>query len=45
VTLLTGAEVVSLETDQPGRAVTGVVVDRGGVREGLANGSGQLGPN
>jgi choline dehydrogenase-like flavoprotein len=33
VTLLTGAEVVSLETDEAGRAVTGVVVDRGGARE------------
>ena len=33
VTLLTGAEVVSLETDQAGQTVTGVVVDRGGARE------------
>jgi choline dehydrogenase-like flavoprotein len=30
VTLLTGAEVVRLETDPAGRAVSGVVVDRGG---------------
>ncbi len=30
VTLLTGAEVVRLETDPAGRTVTGVVVDRGG---------------
>ncbi len=30
VTLLTGAEVVRLETDPSGRTVTGVVVDRGG---------------
>jgi choline dehydrogenase-like flavoprotein len=30
VTLLTGAEVVRLETDPGGRTVTGVVVDRGG---------------
>jgi choline dehydrogenase-like flavoprotein len=30
VTLVTGAEVVRLETDQAGRVVTGVVVDRGG---------------
>jgi choline dehydrogenase-like flavoprotein len=30
VTLLTGAEVMRLETDPAGRAVTGVVVDRGG---------------
>jgi choline dehydrogenase-like flavoprotein len=30
VTLLTGAEVVRLQTDQAGRVVTGVVVDRGG---------------
>jgi choline dehydrogenase-like flavoprotein len=30
VTLLTGAEVVRLETDGPGRAVTGVVVSRDG---------------
>jgi choline dehydrogenase-like flavoprotein len=30
VTLLTGAEVVRLETDPTGRTVTGVVVDRGG---------------
>jgi len=33
VTLLTGAEVVRLETDPAGRAVTGVVVTRGGERE------------
>jgi choline dehydrogenase-like flavoprotein len=30
VTLVTGAEVVRLETDPAGRSVTGVVVDRGG---------------
>jgi choline dehydrogenase-like flavoprotein len=30
VTLTTGAEVVRLETDEAGRTVTGVVVDRGG---------------
>jgi choline dehydrogenase-like flavoprotein len=30
VTLLTGAEVIRLETDPSGRTVTGVVVDRGG---------------
>ncbi len=30
VTLLTGAEVVRLETDPAGRTVTGVIVDRGG---------------
>ena len=30
VTLVTGAEVVRLETDSQGRSVTGVVVDRGG---------------
>jgi choline dehydrogenase-like flavoprotein len=30
VTLLTGAEVVRLDTDPSGRTVTGVVVDRGG---------------
>jgi choline dehydrogenase-like flavoprotein len=30
VTLLTGAEVIRLETDPAGRTVTGVVVDRGG---------------
>jgi choline dehydrogenase-like flavoprotein len=30
VTLVTGAEVVRLETDPEGRSVTGVVVDRGG---------------
>lgn len=30
VTLVTGAEVVRLETDSSGRSVTGVVVDRGG---------------
>jgi choline dehydrogenase-like flavoprotein len=30
VTLVTGAEVVRLETDASGRTVTGVVVDRGG---------------
>jgi choline dehydrogenase-like flavoprotein len=36
VTLLTGAEVVSLETDGGGRAVTGVVVSRGGSRETYA---------
>ena len=34
VTLLTGAEVVRLETDAAARTVTGVVVDRGGDREG-----------
>jgi choline dehydrogenase-like flavoprotein len=39
VTLLTGAEVVRLETDQAGRSVTAVVVDRGG--EGAA-GEGKL---
>ena len=33
VTLLTGAEVVSLATDEAGRSVTGVVVARGGARE------------
>jgi choline dehydrogenase-like flavoprotein len=33
VTLLTGAEVTRLETDPRGRAVTGVVVKRGGCRE------------
>ena len=33
VTLLTGSEVVRLETDDRGRAVTGVVVDRAGERE------------
>ena len=33
VTLLTGAEVVRLETDAAGTAVTGVVVDRDGERE------------
>jgi choline dehydrogenase-like flavoprotein len=33
VTLLTGAEAVRLDTDDRGRAVTGVVVDRGGERE------------
>jgi choline dehydrogenase-like flavoprotein len=33
VTLLTGAEVTKLETDDPGRTVTGVVVSRGGNRE------------
>jgi hypothetical protein len=56
VTLLTGAEVLSLETGSGGRVVTGVVVSRGGQREvyqgdvvalsaGLANGSGQVGRN
>ncbi len=30
VTLLTGAEVIRLDTDQAGRTVTGVVVERGG---------------
>jgi choline dehydrogenase-like flavoprotein len=30
ITLLTGAEVVRLETDPAGRSITGVVVDRGG---------------
>jgi choline dehydrogenase-like flavoprotein len=34
VTLLTGAEVVRLETDPGGRTVTSVVVDRGGTRGG-----------
>jgi choline dehydrogenase-like flavoprotein len=33
VTLLTGAEVTKLETDGPGRTVTGVVVARNGERE------------
>jgi choline dehydrogenase-like flavoprotein len=33
VTLVTGAEVTKLETDASGRAVTGVVVTRGGERE------------
>jgi choline dehydrogenase-like flavoprotein len=33
VTLLTGAEAVRLETDDPGRTVTGVVVSRDGNRE------------
>jgi len=33
VTLVTGAEVTKLETDASGRAVTGVVVRRGGERE------------
>jgi choline dehydrogenase-like flavoprotein len=33
VTLLTGAEVTKLETDDSGRAVTGVVVSRDGERE------------
>jgi choline dehydrogenase-like flavoprotein len=33
VTLLTGAEVTTLETDGSGRAITGVVVSRGGDRE------------
>jgi choline dehydrogenase-like flavoprotein len=33
VTLLTGAEVVSLQADDAGRAITGVVVERGGTRE------------
>jgi choline dehydrogenase-like flavoprotein len=33
VTLVTGAEVTKLETDPSGRAVTGVVVSRGGERE------------
>src|SRR3954454_14483979 len=33
VTLLTGSEVVRLETDARGRTVTGVVVDRAGERE------------
>ena len=33
VTLLTGAEVTRLETDAPGRTVTGVVVSRDGERE------------
>jgi choline dehydrogenase-like flavoprotein len=33
VTLLTGTEVTRLETDPRGRAVTGVVVNRGGYRE------------
>ena len=33
VTLLTGAEVTRLETDGPGRAITGVVVSRDGARE------------
>jgi choline dehydrogenase-like flavoprotein len=33
VTLVTGAEVTRLETDAPGRTVTGVVVSRGGERE------------
>src|SRR6516164_3533359 len=33
VTLLTGAEVTRLETDESGRTVTGVVVSRGGNRE------------
>jgi choline dehydrogenase-like flavoprotein len=33
VTLLTGAEVVSVDTDDAGRVVTGVVVDRAGARE------------
>ena len=33
VTLLTGAEVTKLETDESGRTVTGVVVSRGGKRE------------
>jgi hypothetical protein len=33
VTLLTGAEVLSLETGSGGRVVTGVVVSRGGQRE------------
>jgi choline dehydrogenase-like flavoprotein len=33
VTLVTGAEVTKLETDAAGRAVTGVVVSRGGERE------------
>jgi choline dehydrogenase-like flavoprotein len=33
VSLLTGAEVVSLQTDDSGRSVTGVVVSRGGSRE------------
>ena len=33
VTLLTGAEVTKLETDESGRTVTGVVVSRGGNRE------------
>jgi hypothetical protein len=32
VTLLTGAEVLSLETGSGGRVVTGVVVSRGGQR-------------
>ncbi len=40
VTLLTGAEVVRLETDPAGRTVTSVVVDRGG-GEGLG-GEGKL---
>src|SRR5262249_4193268 len=34
VTLLRGAEVTRLETDSSGRTVTGVVVSRGGEREG-----------
>ena len=42
VTLLTGAEVVRLETDPAGRTVTGVVVDRGG-REGSGGGEGSGG--
>jgi choline dehydrogenase-like flavoprotein len=33
VTLITGAEVTRLETDGPGRTITGVAVDRGGDRE------------
>ena len=33
VTLLTGAEVTKLQTDAAGRAITGVVVSRGGERE------------
>ncbi len=33
VTLLTGAEVTKLETDEAGRSITGVVVSRGGNRE------------
>ena len=36
VTLLTGAEVVRLETNAAGTAVTGVVVDRDGERESYA---------
>jgi choline dehydrogenase-like flavoprotein len=38
VTLVTGAEVVRLQTDQGGRAVTGVVVDRGDGKEEIYSG-------